>query len=152
MITGEQFSTEYVVGWKKTFRGLLSKRVQYDKAQDITQWAWTRAWEKREQYRGDCLFLTWVNCMAWRKAIMELRHETSVPMQAIPLHIAYRDNLDVYVELQERLRGLRNSDVALLKARHIDNAPVVDMTRDCNMSVSGLKSRLMRARAKAAGA
>lgn len=68
------FEAAYVAGSVKTIRFLVSKGCSLETAEDFSQQAWLKAWEKREQFRGDSNVVTWVGTIAlnilrseWRK-------------------------------------------------------------------------------------
>ena len=60
-MTPTQFSVEYTSGLPMTVRFLTKHCGNSTQAVDLAQAAWVRAWEAREQYRGDGPFLYWVN-------------------------------------------------------------------------------------------
>lgn len=63
-MTADQFSREYTAKWGNVI-GFLRHRGCSD-PEEIAQAAWTQAWEKREQWRGDggAKFVVWVCIIA----------------------------------------------------------------------------------------
>ena len=69
MVTNEFYSEQYTSNFAKTVAFLHRKGIETDLARDLSQDAWTRAWQFREQWRGDCTFETWTFVIAnrvWR--------------------------------------------------------------------------------------
>jgi DNA-directed RNA polymerase specialized sigma24 family protein len=154
MITAQQFSDEYTAGYKKTFLWLLSKRVQYDIAEEINSWAWAKAWEKQDQYRGDSAFHTWVNQIAWNRHVNLLRTQLRRGTKFEPLTKytkVYKEHFDQAIEAKERMALLTVSDQEAIKAQ-ADGLQVHEIAARCHITVAAIKSRLMRAKALAKAA
>lgn len=64
MITPDQFSASYTKHHKATASYIYRMVRNLDVAIDIAQAAWTRAWEKREQWRGVTAFHVWTLTIA----------------------------------------------------------------------------------------
>ena len=78
-MTRDAYARAYQDGFPLTFRFLLSRGVGRDTAEEISQAAWIRGWERLNQLRSDEMICTWVNTIAlnlYRRAIrQERRHQ-----------------------------------------------------------------------------
>jgi RNA polymerase sigma factor (sigma-70 family) len=74
----EQFTQHYQTGIQKVYRFLRSRGVSIETAEELAQAAWVRAWEKRNQYRGECSLLSWVTTIAFRLYLSLVRHNNTV--------------------------------------------------------------------------
>lgn len=67
------FEAAFADGMRQTERFLLSKRCAPDEAEELAQFAWAKAWEKRESFRGDSDLVTWVIAIALNLLRMKRR-------------------------------------------------------------------------------
>ena len=74
-ITREQFEQEYTKHFSATCALMNSKCFNIDTANDLAQDAWTLAWAKREQFRGESQFNTWVHSIAINVWLVWLRKQ-----------------------------------------------------------------------------
>ncbi|HXE64619.1 MAG TPA: sigma-70 family RNA polymerase sigma factor [Bryobacteraceae bacterium] len=63
-MTPEGFAVAYERGYHLTMRFLRSRGASWEHASDVSQTAWTKGWERRDQLQNDGMVLTWVNTIA----------------------------------------------------------------------------------------
>jgi DNA-directed RNA polymerase specialized sigma24 family protein len=87
------FEEAFAVGTTKTVRFLLSKGCTAEEAEELAQIAWSKAWEKRDQFRGDCPLANWVISIAlnllrceWRRPKRVFVEESTVYLLGRPAH------------------------------------------------------------------
>src|SRR5260221_616238 len=73
MISEENFAEAFTKYHRRTQLLLTRSGVQADVAEDLAQGAWLRAWEKRDQYRGQATVAVWVQAIARRAYIVLIR-------------------------------------------------------------------------------
>jgi hypothetical protein len=79
------FDSIFPSGNAQTVRFLLSKGCSTEQAEELSQQAWSNAWEKRHQFRGDSDLVSWVISIAlnllrmeWRRPKRELVEESAL--------------------------------------------------------------------------
>ncbi len=84
MITADEFTAAYESNFSRV-ANIIGRRIGNDlDLEEITQAAWARAWERREQFSGRSAFATWVCVIALNEARSILRcarrrHERQIP-------------------------------------------------------------------------
>ncbi len=134
--------------------GALLRLAGYDhaRAEDLTQDAFVRAWQKLAEFRHESAFGTWLYRLAVNVALMDIRSrganpvgfvdEDSLPEQGdTPFCAAERDELERAIgKLPPRAR-------AVLVLHDIEGWKHEDISRDLDMAVGTSKAQLHRARA-----
>jgi RNA polymerase sigma-70 factor (ECF subfamily) len=123
-------------------------------AEDITQDAFFKAYEKLEQFQGNSKFSTWLVRIAVNESLMRLRkRKTSrtVSMDedvqtedgSIPRDFAeWRPN----PELRKTIQGLPPGFRTVFTLRDVENLSTEETAEALGLSVPAVKSRLLRAR------
>lgn len=134
--------------------GALLRLAGYDhaRAEDLTQDAFVRAWQKLAEFRHESAFGTWLYRLAVNVALMDIRarganpvgfvDEDALPEQGdTPFCAAERDELERAIgKLPPRAR-------AVLVLHDIEGWKHEDISRDLDMAVGTSKAQLHRARA-----
>ena len=134
-------------------------------AEDITQEAFFKAYEKLEQFQGNSKFSTWLVRIAVSESLMRLRkRKTSrtVSMDedvqtedgSIPRDVAeWRPNREqLYGQselgdiLRKTIQGLSPSFRTVFTLRDVENLSTEETAEALGLSVPAVKSRLLRAR------
>lgn len=134
--------------------GAVLRLAGYDhaRAEDLTQDAFVRAWQKLAEFRHESAFGTWLYRLAVNVALMDIRarganpvgfvDEDALPEQGdTPFCAAERDELERAIgKLPPRAR-------AVLVLHDIEGWKHQDISRDLDMAVGTSKAQLHRARA-----
>ncbi|WP_063674565.1 RNA polymerase sigma factor [Dyella thiooxydans] len=134
--------------------GAVLRLAGYDhaRAEDLTQDAFVRAWQKLAEFRHESAFGTWLYRLAVNVALMDIRargtnpvgfvDEDALPEQGdTPFCAAERDELERAIgKLPPRAR-------AVLVLHDIEGWKHEDISRDLDMAVGTSKAQLHRARA-----
>jgi hypothetical protein len=146
MISEDEFSREYREGFLITFKYLLRMGVRRDLAEDLTQEAWARAWEKQDQWRGESKFSYWVLTIAKNYLGMLMRQRKCVGMSNVDIVVGSFERisinrLDAGLLLNKLHRSKRGMVVAYLKSNQ-DRTPAerVRMKRDMDLMREALIS------------
>lgn len=143
-ITEASFTEHYTKHYHGTLRFLLAKGVSRELAHDACQAAWTRAWEKREQFSGGSSVYTWVRVIAWRIFLSEKRR---VPVEQLPKHFdapIHSVAPHAAIDAQRVLKLCTVSERRILSTRYLrglsnDEAAEALAVKPCN-----LKSHIFR--------
>ena len=63
-VTDCHYATAYEKGFKRTVRFLISKGLLADVAEEMSQAAWVRGWERLGQLRNEASVSVWINQIA----------------------------------------------------------------------------------------
>lgn len=134
--------------------GAVLRLAGYDhaRAEDLTQDAFVRAWQKLAEFRHESAFGTWLYRLAVNLALMDIRARHADPVgfmddDALPEHgdtpfcAAERD------ELERAIATLPPRARAVLVLHDIEGWKHEDISRDLDMAVGTSKAQLHRARA-----
>lgn len=134
--------------------GAVLRLAGYDhaRAEDLTQDAFVRAWQKLGEFRHESAFGTWLYRLAVNVALMDLRSrnahpvgfvdEASLPEPAdTPFCAAERD------ELERGIANLPPRARAVLVLHDIEGWRHEDISQELDMAVGTSKAQLHRARA-----
>lgn len=133
--------------------GAILRLAGYDhaRAEDLTQEAFIRAWQKLSGFRGDSAFSTWLYRLAVNVALMDIRSRGSDPVtmmdeELIPDHgetpfcAAERDELERAIgKLPPRAR-------AVLVLHDVEGWRHEEISAELGMAVGSSKAQLHRAR------
>lgn len=134
--------------------GAVLRLAGYDhaRAEDLTQDAFVRAWQKLAEFRHESAFGTWLYRLAVNVALMDIRARKAAPVgymdeDALPEHgdtpfcAAERDELERAIgKLPPRAR-------AVLVLHDIEGWKHDDISQELDMAVGTSKAQLHRARA-----
>lgn len=134
--------------------GAVLRLAGYDhaRAEDLTQDAFVRAWQKLGEFRHESAFGTWLYRLAVNVALMDLRSrhahpvgfvdEDSLPEQGeTPFCAAERD------ELERGIARLPSRARAVLVLHDVEGWRHEDISKELDMAVGTSKAQLHRARA-----
>jgi RNA polymerase sigma-70 factor (ECF subfamily) len=134
--------------------GAVLRLAGYDhaRAEDLTQDAFVRAWQKLAEFRHESAFGTWLYRLAVNVALMDIRarkaapvgymDENALPEQAdTPFCAAERE------ELERAIGALPPRARAVLVLHDIEGWKHEDISRELDMAVGTSKAQLHRARA-----
>jgi DNA-directed RNA polymerase specialized sigma24 family protein len=143
-MTREAYARAYQEGFPLTFRFLLSRGVTHDTAEEISQAAWMRGWERLGQLRSDELISTWVNTIALNLYRRAIRQERRLQGLQDPLYAKSTMNWAA-IDLRRILRFCRRPDRLLLEAQ-MGGQTAEEIARAQGVSQTAIRIRLLRAR------
>jgi len=138
------YARAYQEGFPLTFRFLLSRGIARDTAEEISQAAWMRGWERLGQLRSEELISTWVNTIALNLYRRAIRQERRLEGLQEPLHAKSTMNWAA-IELRRILRFCRLPDRQLLEAQMIGQT-AEEIAHEQGVSQTAIRIRLLRAR------
>jgi len=118
--------------------------VARDTAEEISQAAWMRGWERLGQLRSDELIATWVNTIALNLYRRAIRQERRLQGLKEPLYAKSTVNWAA-IELRRILRFCRLQDRQLLEAQMVGQT-AEEIAQDQGVSQTAIRIRLLRAR------
>jgi len=118
--------------------------VARDTAEEISQAAWMRGWERLGQLRSDELIATWVNTIALNLYRRTIRQERRLQGLQEPLYAKSTVNWAA-IELRRILRFCRLPDRQLLEAQMVGQT-AEEIAHDQGVSQTAIRIRLLRAR------
>lgn len=148
----------------KIFRLACRITGNHHDAEEVVQDAFTKAFSRLATFQGDSLFSTWLTRIAINQALMKLRRRRR---NVLPLDDVLRtEDDDVQREIadwgpspeqrfsQREVRQLLEGAVASLKPdqrvvfqlRDVEELSIEETARELGISMSAVKSRLVRAR------
>ena len=143
-MTSADYAQAYQDGVKLTFRFLLSRGVAPDPAEEISQAAWFRGWERLGQLRNDEMISTWVNTIALNLYRRAIRTERRLQGLQDPLYAKNTMNWAA-IDLSRILGFCRLPDRELLEAQMRGNT-AQEIARQRGVSQTAIRIRLLRAR------
>jgi len=143
-MTREAYARAYQDGLPITFRFLLSRGVARDTAEEISQAAWMRGWERLGQLRSEELVSTWVNTIALNLYRRAIRQERRLQVLRDPMYAKSTMNWAA-IELSRILRFCRLPDRQLLEAQ-MGGQTAEEIAHDQGVSQTAIRIRLLRAR------
>lgn len=148
-MTREEYAQAYQSGIQLTFRFLLSRGVGRDSAEENSQAAWMRGWERLDQLRSDEMVTTWVNSIAlnlYRRSLLkerrwellrDLRYAHTMPKWGVTNWAA--------IDVSRILAFCRLPDRLLLEAQ-MDGKTAEEIAAQEGVSQTAIRIRLLRAR------
>jgi len=143
-MTREAYARAYQDGLPLTLRFLLSRGVTRDTAEEISQAAWMRGWERLGQLRKDELISTWVNTIALNLYRRAIRQERRLQGLHEPLYAKSTMNWAA-IELGRILRFCRRPDRLLLEAQMLGQT-AEEIAQAQGVNQTAIRIRLLRAR------
>lgn len=130
-------------------------------AEEVTQDAFIRAYEKLSTFRGDCRFSTWLYRIAYRLALRRARtprtEQTVVDERlweslsddvALPLLDESEATDDQVERLRQALDRLRPDERTLLMLTYDEERPAAEVATIMGLSEGNIRTRLCRLRKK----
>jgi RNA polymerase sigma-70 factor (ECF subfamily) len=123
------------------------------RAEELTQEAFVRAWQKLEGFRFESLFSTWLHRLAVNTALMDMRarkpgEDREDPLgddDALPEH-APRVRHDLQIDLEAAVAKLPPRARAVLVLHDVEGWKHEEIGRELGMAVGSSKAQLHRAR------
>jgi RNA polymerase sigma-70 factor (ECF subfamily) len=123
-------------------------------ASDATQEVFVRLFLQRAQFEGRSKYSTWMHGIAIRTCLMMRRgrgrrkkHEEVARQQGTERHErSHRDSAGTSLDLAQMLETLEEEDRAMLILKYAEGYNYEELSEMFNLSVSGCKMRLSRAR------
>ena len=142
-MTEDDYGQAYQRGFDLTLRFLRSRGVPWEHASEVSQAAWAKGWERREQLRNQDMVVTWVNAIALNVHRRVLRNEPT--WQALPeLRTMPGINLAA-IDMARILRLCCPGDRALLR-QQMNGLTPREIARMRGVPESAIRIRLLRAR------
>ncbi len=139
----EEYGNAYIAGFGRTARFLISRGVPPGHAEELSQAAWVRGWERLHQLRGESGVSTWVNTIALNLFRNELRRERSAqPLAKIQSN--FRMDF-ASIDVGRILSYCRPSERTLLE-HQLDGATMDEVARLFGVTRTAIRIRLLRAR------
>jgi RNA polymerase sigma-70 factor (ECF subfamily) len=158
MITEQEFTEKFKTHAFLTRNVLLRKfNVPVEDLDDVVNESWAKAWLKRDQYRGEAEFHTWVITIAineWRtirrKRQKGIRKELSLDIftvshsTQIPDESAWKGDDDP-IKVMEDL-GLSQVEIDLMVEFYLNGMTIAELAEKLDVNEDTLKVRLFRIR------
>ena len=148
-MTREEYAHAYKDGIRLTYRFLLSRGVGRDSAEENSQAAWMRGWERLDQLRSDELVTTWVNTIALNLYRRALRRERRLQLLQDPRYANTVPNWGATnwaaIDVSRILAFCRLPDRLLLEAQ-MDGKTAEEIADQEGVSQTAIRIRLLRAR------
>lgn len=139
----EEYGNAYVAGFDRTARFLMSRGVPPAHAEELSQAAWVRGWERLHQLRGESGVSTWVNTIALNLFRNELRRGRSAqPLGKI--HSDFRMDM-ASIDVDRILSYCRPAERVLLE-HQLDGTAMDEVARVFGVTRAAIRIRLLRAR------
>lgn len=123
------------------------------RAEELTQEAFVRAWQKLAGFRHESAFGTWLYRLAVNTALMELRSrrgaedlEDELPETELPGHGAAPRRHDIGIDLERAVARLPPRARAVLVLHDVEGWRHEDIAQELGMAVGSSKAQLHRAR------
>ena len=138
-VTDCHYATAYEKGFKRTVRFLISKGLLADVAEEMSQAAWVRGWERLGQLRSEACLGVWINQIA-----LNLTHATRrlEPLEDIPGPVGHNV---AAIDLYKMMKRCCPSHQELLH-RHLEGQTTTEMAQEMGASEGAMRIRLMKAR------
>src|SRR5580658_10410164 len=137
-----EYGEAYKTGYGATRRFLLAHGAPMEDAEEISQAAWVRGWEYREQLREPGMLGFWVNSIARNLYRARFRGPLNVPLDG--LNPSYSMDLDL-IELGRLLDRCTRRDRSLLQ-RNLAGYSAEEIAREAGITSTGIRVRLLRIR------
>jgi DNA-directed RNA polymerase specialized sigma24 family protein len=143
-MTKEAYARAYQDGMPLTLRFLLSRGVARDMAEEVSQAAWMRGWERLSQLRNDKMISTWVNTIALNIYRRAIRYERRIQTLEDPMYAKSTMNWAA-LDLGRILRFCRLPDRQILEAQ-MGGRTAEEIAQEQGLSQTAVRIRLLRAR------
>lgn len=158
--TGDTARFGWIVDKYKRQVFTLSYRVtgSAEVADEITQDAFLKIYNKIATWRGDCAFSTWVYRVAYNCAISATRTRKTVATVRVddfsridaPTEQYDTQKEAQYIALEGAIKKLKTDERAIINLFYYDNKSIQELSFILSMSESNVKTKLHRIRKKLA--
>lgn len=158
---GNTSSTEHLYNryYLKVFNKCLSFTQNADDAFDLTQDIFIKAFSKRNAFKGNSKFSTWLYSITFNHCVSVLKKKQKGKFELIESDIFFISDDSDQEMIEERkvkeerelllfraLDEIPEQDKMLLELKYQNNYSVKEIQTELNISKSAIKMRLMRAR------
>jgi len=139
----DEYGDAYILGLQRTARFLMNRGAPPGHAEELSQAAWVRGWERLHQFRGESAVSAWVNTIALNLFRGELPQVRSTQ----PLTETQSDfRMDIAaIDASRILSFCRPGDRALLE-HQLNGVTVDELARVFGVTSTAIRIRLLRAR------
>jgi DNA-directed RNA polymerase specialized sigma24 family protein len=139
----DEYGDAYILGLQRTARFLMNRGAPPGYAEELSQAAWVRGWERLHQFRGESAVSAWVNTIALNLFRGELPQVRSMQ----PLMETQSDfRMDIAaIDASRILSFCRPGDRALLE-HQLNGVTVDELARVFGVTSTAIRIRLLRAR------
>jgi RNA polymerase sigma factor (sigma-70 family) len=145
MMTNELYGQAYQKGFQLTIRFLLSRGVRPEIADEATQAAWVRGWERLGQLRNDSMVCVWVNSIALNEVRRLIRKEGSYKILLNPPEKTVSIDLAA-IDVARILEFCRPCDRSLLEQQYLNGTTTKEIAKQHGVTQTAIRIRLLRAR------
>ncbi len=139
----DEYGDAYILGFERTTRFLMSRGVSRTHAEELSQEAWVRGWERVHQLRGESAVGSWVNTIALNLFRNELRRKRlTEPL----IEIRSRLRTDIAAIDVGRILSLCRPGERVLLEHQLNGATVSEVARVTGVTSTSIRIRLHRAR------
>jgi DNA-directed RNA polymerase specialized sigma24 family protein len=156
-MTATEFAVEYEKSFNRTTGFLCKVRgLDHDAAEELSQAAWSRAWEKRIQWRGTNKFTSWVITIAVNLHLVQLRRKTVVNQldEGYDIPVCCMDQLEMEMDAARMLRLCGQAHRKALESKYVDEKENLNNTERTQVrrAVIAVRKSLNLSLSMAAGA
>jgi len=146
-MTSNAYGDAYRNGFDRTVRFLLSRGAQIDSAQEASQEAWVRGWERLDQLHDEGMLSTWINTIALN-LYRRLSRRATLSQGLGNVHQTCC--LDPSMADLERILSFSEPADRTLFRFQIEGFTTDEIAQRYGVSENAIRIRLMRARRKTA--
>ncbi len=142
----EEFGKAYQRGYDITVRFLISRGVPSQLADEVSQAAWARGWERIQQLRNAAMIVTWINTIALNINRSQFRKPAFESLDHDPIS----SSIDVAaIDVRRILSLCRTEERWLLERHHLEGHRIADIAKHQGCTETAARIRLLRARRSA---
>jgi len=146
VMTRDSFAQEYAEGRPRTVNFLISKGLTRQNAEEISQAAWVRGWERRGQLRDSHKTLPWVNSIALNMGRNDLRRAARLCRQKDQISDDPCLRVLAVVDVRRKLALCAPHDHMLLRKHYWEQCSIAELAASEHCSGGAMRLRLLRAR------
>ncbi len=147
-MTDAAFSAEYAAGFAPMLR--YARQSRLSDPENMAQWAWARAWEKREQFRGDSSFRTWVYSILLNRICEERRRPARVIFVDKSPELPVMPTVESTIDAWKLLEQVSPDQRRVLQLFHLAGMSFAEMAEMTGRPENTLKTLAFRGRHRAA--
>jgi RNA polymerase sigma-70 factor (ECF subfamily) len=148
-MTQEDYGKAYEQGYSHSVRFLVSRGLDYDTAQETSQEAWVKGWEKISQLRDREMLLPWIKSIALNIHRTLTRREPV--LQTLPELSSPPDQNLLRIDVRRILKSCKRTDRVLLDRFYLQGFSIKEIARRQGVNPVSVRTRLFRARHAASG-
>lgn len=142
-LNAEEFAEAYCHGYPITLRFLRSRGASTDLAEEVTQAAWAKGWERLGQLRQPRMISAWVNSIAKNMLINGMRHEQK--RQPLTDSQCAWPSLAA-LDIKRILAGCTNTDRSILYGSYVEGHTTLELADQLGLNPINIRVRLCRLR------